>query len=369
MKLQDLRTRFKLPQKPYTTKFWVIFIIVIIIILLFYYTLLDHFTPYTNDAYIQAYVTQIAPQVEGPVTNIYVKNDSYVNKGQPLFQIDYRPYKYKVNQLQAELVKTRQDILQLESSIDAANAVVTQSKADVDFAQKRVRDLQPLVEQNFVAQLQFDQATDDLKAKIALWDKAKADLRRAQQSLQYKIDGDYAIIKEVESDLELAEYYLSQTKIYAPSDGFVSNLQLSIGTYVKVGEAVMSFVDANNWWIVGNFKENSIGRIKPGQTAELSIALYPGKIFKGGVESLDWGVSVGQGIPSGDLPDVQNPQDWFKQAQRFPVRLRLTNNLNHEYPLRIGGSVSVTVDTGGGWILNSLARLWLRIGSHVNYIY
>ena len=369
MKLQDLRTRFKLPQKPYTTKFWVILIIVIIIILLFYYMLLDHFTPYTNDAYIQAYVTQIAPQVEGPVTKIYVKNDTYVQKGQPLFEIDYRPYDYKVKQLKAKLVATRQEILQLKSTIQAAKEVVDQTKAEVDFAKKRYHDFVPLAKKNFIAELQLQEAQDNLIAKKALSNKARADLRRAEQSLEFEIDGDYAIIKEVESDLELAEYYLSQTKIYAPSDGFVSNLQLSIGTYVKVGEAVMSFVDANNWWIVGNFKENSIGRIKPGQTAELSIALYPGKIFKGGVESLDWGVSVGQGIPSGDLPDVQNPQDWFKQAQRFPVRLRLTNNLNHEYPLRIGGSVSVTVDTGGGWILNSLARLWLRIGSHVNYIY
>ncbi|MBI4228940.1 MAG: HlyD family secretion protein [Deltaproteobacteria bacterium] len=319
-------------------------------------------------AYIQAYVTQIAPQVDGPVTKIYVKNDTYVETGQPLFEIDYRPYAYKVKQLEAKLIKTRQDIMQLESSIEAANAVVAQSKADLDFAQKRLRDLQPLVEQNFIAQLQFDQARDDLNAKIALLNKAKADLRRAEQALELKIDGDYAIIKEVESVLELAEYYLSQTTVYAPSDGLVSNLQLSTGTYVNVGEPVMSFVDASNWWILANFKENSIGRIQPGQNADVSIALYPGKIFKARVESLDWGVSAGQGTPSGELPEVNSPQNWVKLAQRFPVRLRLTN-LDSDDPLRIGGSTSVTVDTGGGFILNGLARLWLRIGSYVNFIY
>lgn len=368
MNLQDLKNKFKFPQKPYTTKFWVILIIFIVVILLFYYILLDRFTPYTSDAYIQAYVTQIAPQVEGPVTKIYVTNDSYVENGQPLFEIDYRPYDYKVKQLQAKLVKTRQDVMQLESSIEAANAVVTQSKADVDFAQKRLRDLQPLVEQNFIAQLQFDQARDDLNAKVALLNKAKADLRRAEQALALKIEGDYAIIKEVESDLELAKYYLGQTTVYAPSDGLISNLQLSLGTYVNVGEPVMSFVDAKNWWILANFKENSMSRIRPGQNAEVSIALYPGKIFKAKVESLDWGVSAGQGTPSGELPVVTNPQNWVKLAQRFPVRLKLTN-LDSNYALRIGGSTSVTVDTGGGFILNGLARLWLRIGSYVNYIY
>jgi len=365
MKLKDLKSILDI---KYTTKFWVQLIIFIIIILLFYYVLLDRYTPYTSDAYIQTYVTQIAPQVDGPVIRIFVRNDTYVENGQPLFEIDYRPYEYRVNQLQAKLIKTRQDIMQLGSSIEAANAVVTQSKADVDFAQKKVRDLQPLVEKNFVAQLQFDQATDNLNAKIALLNKAKADLRRAEQALEFKIDGDYAIIKEVESDLELAEYYFSQTTVYAPSDGLVSNLQLSIGTYVNVGEPVLSFVDAVNWWIVANFKENSISRISPGQNAEVSIALYPGKIFKAEVESLDWGVSAGQGTPSGELPDVQNPQNWVKLSQRFPVRLKLTD-LDSEYLLRIGGSASVTVDAGGGFILTGLARLWLRIGSHANYIY
>lgn len=120
--------------------------------------------------------------------------------------------------------------------------------------------------------------------------------------------------------------------------------------------------------ILANLKENSICRIRTGQNAEVSIALYPGKIFKAKVESFDWGVSAGQGTPSGELPLVKNPENWVKLAQRFPVRLKLTN-LGSDYALRIGGSTSVTVDTGGGFTLNGVARLWVRIGSYVNYIY
>lgn len=369
MSLKDTWARIKFDDVKFTVKFWVLLIVFIIVVIIFYYILLDRYTPYTGDAYIQAYVTQIAPQVEGPVTKIYVKNDTYVDNGQPLFEIDYRPYEYKAKQLEAKLVQTRQDIMQLESSIDAAEAVVSQNKADVDFARKRYNDLLPLIKKNFIAQLQLDDAQDQLNAKLALLRKAEADLLKAQQALELKIDGDYAVIKEVESNLKLAKYYLSQTTLYAPSDGYVSNLQLSIGAYVNVGEPVMTVVDAKNWWIVANFKENSIGRIQKAQEAELSMALYPGKIFKAKVESLDWGVSAGQGIPSGDLPDVKNPQNWVQLAQRFPVRLRITDDINPGYRLRIGGSVSVTIDTGGGWILNCLARLWLRIGSYVNYIY
>ena len=88
----------------YTAKFWIILIISIIIILIFYYALLDRYTPYTDDAYIQTYVVQVAPQVEGRVVGVYVKNNQYVQEGQKLFSLDPRPYEYTVEQLKATLV-------------------------------------------------------------------------------------------------------------------------------------------------------------------------------------------------------------------------------------------------------------------------
>ena len=87
------------------------------------------------------------------------------------------------------------------------------------------------------------------------------------------------------------------------------------------------------------------------------------------VESTDWGVSSGQGVPSGTLPEVSDAESWVQLAQRFPVRLRINDIDNDKYKLRIGGSVSVAVFTGENFILNALAKLWLRIGSLVDYIY
>jgi len=132
---------------------------------------------------------------------------------------------------------------------------------------------------------------------------------------------------------------------------------------------VQTFVDDESWWVVANFRENSIGRIRTGQSAEISIAMYPGKIFKAVVENADWGVSAGQGIPSGDLPDVENPENWFNLSQRFPVRLKIANLDEEKYQLRVGGTVSVAVFTDGGFVLNSLASFWLHIGSIVDYVY
>jgi multidrug resistance efflux pump len=364
----NFRRKFNFKKFMSSARAWVLFILSIVIIIIIYFIFADIYTPYTGDAYIQAYVVQVASQVEGRVTDICVLNNTFVKKGERLFSIDQRPFKYKVERLQAKLVQAKKQIAQLEREIEAAQAVVERQQADVIYAKKRYGEALELVKEELIAQTKLDRATDILSSKIASLNQAQADLHKAQEILAAKIGGEYALIKEVQAELALAKYDLSESTVYAPEDGYVTNLQLSVGAYVKVGQPALTFVDTHKWWIVANFRENSLERIRPGQGAELSIATYPGKIFPGKVESVEWGVSVGQGIPSGVLPQVKNQQDWVKLAQRFPVRLRLVNH-DSRYPLRIGGSASVAIFTARGWFFNNLARLWLRIGTYLDYIY
>ena len=364
MKLSNLREKINFN----TPSFWVKSIVVLILILIFYFILMDRYTPYTSDAYVQAYVVQIAPQVEGRVIEVNVSNNQDVNKGDVLFQIDPRPYEYTVAQLNAELIQTRQQIDQIKSEIISMDASLKSAQAELNYAQKRYNDLVPLAEKNYIAKLELDQAVDNLNTSKASLLSAEANLQASKQKLEFTIDGDYALIRNAEAQLASAQYDLDQTTVYAPSDGIVTNLQLANGAYIDVGTAVLTFVDTDSWWIVANFKENSIGRISAGQSARVSIAMYPGQTFKASVESVDWGVSTGQGMPSGELPIVESVNTWVKIAQRFPVRLKLDDQ-HDNYNLRIGGSVTVTVFNDGGFILNGLARLWLKIGSLVDYLY
>ena len=359
----------KLENIHYTAKFWIILIISIIVLLIFYYALLDRYTPYTDDAYIQTYVVQVAPQVEGRVIGVYVGNNQFVEEGQKLFSIDPRPYEYSVEELRASLIQAKQEVDQLKSAIVSAEQGVKQAEADLVYAKRQYNDLLPLAKKNYIAQLELDSALDQLRSQEATLGQAVADLDSARQALEYTIDGEYALVREIESQLAYAKYNLAQTTVYAPSDGYVTNLQLVNGAYASIGDAVLTFVDDESWWIVANFRENSVGRVKKGQSAELTISMYPGKIFKAEVENTDWGVSAGQGIPSGYLPDVENPDSWFSLSQRFPVRLKITNLDEEKYPLRVGATASVAVFTEGGLILNGLAGLWLRIASVINYIY
>ena len=369
MKIKDLLAKLSIKKPEYTARFWIVLIICLVVILIFYYAVMDRYTPYTSDAYIQSYVVQVAPQVEGRVVDIYVDNNRFVEQGDRLFSLDPRPYEYQAEQQRAELVQAGQQVDQLKSDILAAEQVVKGSRADLSYANKRYNDLLPLAEKNYIAKLELDQAIDEVSSKKAILNKSIAEYERTKQALEYTLDGEYALIRQMESELAYYEYQLAQTTVYASVDGFVTNLQLISGSYVDVGDAVLTLVDDDNWWVVANFRENSVGRIFPGQKAEISIAMYPGRIFRAEVESSDWGVSAGQGIPSGDLPVVLNPENWFSLSQRFPVRLRITNLNEEEHPLRIGGSASVAVFTGHNFFLNTLARLWLRIGSVVDYVY
>jgi len=368
MKFKELLEKIKFKPNYFSPLFWIKSIVALILILIFYFILMDRYTPYTSDAYIQAYVVQIAPQVEGRVIEVKASNNQSVNKGDVLFRIDPRPYEYTVAQLRAELVQTQQEIDQIKSEIVSMKASLESARADLNYTQKRYNDLKPLAEKNYIARLEFDEAQDNLNSSKAALLSAEANLQASMQKLEFTIDGDYALIRNAEARLATAQYDLEQTTVYAPTDGVVSNLQLTRGAYIDVGTAVLTLVDTDSWWIVANFKENSLGRIKNGQKAELSIAMYPGKIFKAYVESADWGVSSGQGIPSGELPIVENPTTWIKLAQRFPVRLKIDED-ESDYKLRVGGSATVTVFNSGGILLNGLAKLWLRIGSYVDYLY
>ena len=173
----------KISKIQYTPKFWIILIISLIILLVFYYALLDRYTPYADDAYIQTYVVQVAPQVEGRVIGVYVQNNQFIEEGQKLFSLDPRPSEYTLEQLKATLVQTQQEVDQLKSAIVSAEQGVKQAQADLVFAQRKYNDLVPLAEKIYIAQLELDSALDQLRSQEATLGQAKAELDSAKQAL------------------------------------------------------------------------------------------------------------------------------------------------------------------------------------------
>jgi len=346
----------------------VLCLVLFIVLVIVYYALIDRYTPITSDGYVQSYVTRIAPQVDGIVTAVHVTDNERVTSGQPLYELDSRPYAYAVDQLQADLILAHKEVALLKRDLDFANDLIEQVKADLVFAQKEYERFSSAGAGGATPMIQVDQSKDRLSVGRALLQESLAKRAKAEDSLNAKIGDENALVAKAQANLRKARYDLEQTNVLAPADGFVTNLQLTAGTYVEAGTAVITFVDAENWWIVGNFRENSLGLIAPGQAAKVTLDMYPGRIFDAVVESVGWGVNEGQGIPSGDLPVIETPKDWVKFSRRFPVRLRMADS-EADLDLRVGGSVTVVVYTGHYFFLNPLATLWLDVASALNFIY
>jgi multidrug resistance efflux pump len=341
--------------------------VVILIALLIYYEFAAHYTPFTTDAYLQANVVQIAPQVDGRVLSVNVRNNSSVKKGDVLFQIDPRPYQYAVERLKAQVVSARQEVKGLQRKRDRAKAFVDQYKAELAYAQEHFDKTKTLEAEGAMAQIKRDKDLSALNAKKAQVAESQEQLADIEAALAAKVGSDYASVREVQARLDQAQFDLDHSTVTSPVDGYVTNLQLTPGVYAKVGFAVLTIVDTTRWWVVANFKENTLARIHLNQPAGIGLSIHPGRILKGRVSSFDWGVKFGQGLPSGFLAEVQSPKTWVKPPQRFPVRIQLEHG-DTDFMGRVGASATVTVYTGTNRVFNGLSHVWLFVASLLDYI-
>jgi multidrug resistance efflux pump len=345
---------------------WVSIILLVIVVLVAYYVLSDLHTPFTTDAYVQAYVNQVAPRVEGQVVRVNVAENQEVTKGELLFEIDPRPFEFRVAQLQAKRVDAVQQVAQMEAELAAAKADVDRLAAEEDYAQVVQEQEKQIYKQDATTDRKYQQAIQNYKAAQAARDRGLAQTKKIEQALAARIGEEHALVAEVQSQLEEAKLNLEWTRVLAPANGFVTNVQLREGDYTHIGLPVLTCIDRDHWWIVANFRENSLENVQPGQRVGLTINTYPGRIFPGVVESVGWGVSQGQGAPSGSLPAVNEPQNWIKLSQRFQVRI--TPKVPAEYTLRVGATATVAIYTKEKYWLNGITELWQRIEAMLEHL-
>ena len=349
-------------------QFWVLASIGLIAVAIVYYVVADRATPFTTDAYVQTFVVQVAPQVEGQVVDVNVENGSRVVAGDALFQIDPRPFTYEAERLQALLTQTEAEIRQYESQLASLKSVVTEREADVEYAKAELERYSKLTTDDFTSKARLDQVTDTFKSDTALLNQAKADVVSLEQKLASMIEGEHTEVKQVKAELAKAKLDLSESTVKASIDGVVDNMQLRAGTYADVGDAVMTLVDDAQWWVVANYQENALSVIRPGQRVMMSLFMYPGRIVTGKVVDLGYGVSTGQGEASGLLPEIDNPDEWITESQRFQVRI-VFDEVPDDMPLRVGATVRTVVLTEECSVMNALGHFWLVVASYFDFIY
>jgi multidrug resistance efflux pump len=254
--------------------------------------------PWTRDGQVRANIVGIAPRVSGPIIVVAVRDNERVKKGDLLFEID-------PNDFQAQ--------------VDIAAGQVQNAQATFTQQQQNLHRQTDLYRTHVNALQDFQNAQDSFAAAQAQLASAKA-------------------------NLELAKLNLGYTKVFAPVDGYVTNMNTSPGTYVTAGVQLMALVDTSSYWIAGYFKESQLPNIKVGQKAIITMMGYETEPFEGVVRSLGWGIYVQDG--SGNtgtalLPSISPTIDWVRLPQRFPVRMEVMGQT--PVPLRMGQTVSVAM--------------------------
>ena len=342
----------------------------LLLILFVYHVLSDRYTPYTSQARVEAFLTQVAPEVAGDVLEVDVKDNSSVRKGQLLFRIDPEPYQVAVRAAEANLSVALQGADVSVADIAAARAQIAKQRADLAASRELNNIVTGLVEKKALAQTMGIRSRADTA-------KTAADLNRAQADLQKSIAalGEPGLknpkVRQALAALDQARLDLRNTEVRAPADGFVTNLRLAAGQYVAPGQPLLSFLESGPRWISADLRENQLGNVKPGQDVTVALDVLPGKLFRGKVNSVGYGVSQGDEAPSGQLSTMPKEQGWVRDPQRFPVRVLILPDEAKKAGIDVGRSgaqANVIIYTSDNEIMNPIGRLWIKIVTLMSYL-
>jgi len=337
-----------------------------------------NYYPRTEDAEIFANFIGIAPQVDGPLTRLNVKDNQFVKKGELLYEIDERPYQYafdnaiseqatlegqisdeqrKIAALVSAVSVTQANIQSMEADVVNAQRGVDRARAEWDYANNNLHRIEPLLAKQFVTVDEVDKARTSAKTQTETLRQAESQLQLAQANLSSALaqheEARHAVTTldplinqrgAKEAAVKNARYNLDNCRVYAPFDARVTNLTISEGAYAHTGQQMFTLIDARTWWAVGNFREGQLKRIKPGMKADVYLMSMPNLRFSGVVDSVGFGVTpdpdkIGKLQPG--LPDLQRTLNWVHLASRFPVRVRVENPTSDLF--RVSESAVITI--------------------------
>jgi len=301
----------------------------------------------TDDAFIDGHVTIVSPRISGQVVRLLVRDNQEVKKGDALLEIDSRDYETKVAQAQADLAAARSLLAQAKAQTTVDEAKAAQQEAAVAAAQAEARraetDLKRYlsVESRAVSHTQLDSAQAGADASAAALEVARQQAKAAGAQVdlsRVNIDTAAAQVQQAEAKRRQAELDISYSKVTAPIDGRVTRRQVEEGAYVMTGQSLLALVPSE-MWVVANFKETQLARMRVGQPVRMRIDAYPGREFTGRVDSLQ----AGAGARFSLLPPENAVGNYVKVVQRVPVKIVFDDPLPAELDISPGLSVTPEV--------------------------
>ncbi len=317
----------------------------------------------TDDAFIEGYVHVIASKVSGTVKTILVNDNQFVKQGDVLVELEVRDYEAKVKEassaLNAERAKlaemaarietAKRQLSELQARADSAKAVIELQKASLEQAESDAKRADGLFKKDAISREKYEKtmtarkvsaaqlkaSQEELRSATAGVEAQKAVIRQAEAARTTQL----STIKQKEAVLETADLNYGYTKIYAPVDGYVTKKSVETGNQVQIGQPLMSVVPLSDIYITANYKETQLDKVRPGQKVDIKVDTYPGKTFKGTVDS----IMAGTGAVFSLFPPENATGNYVKVVQRIPLKIVLEKNTDPGHVLRIGMSVVPTI--------------------------
>jgi membrane fusion protein, multidrug efflux system len=345
----------------------------------------------TDDAYIDGRIHLVSARVQGKVVEVQARDNQPVRTGDPLLRIDPEPFAVResgaasavaagagdVEAARADLVAARSDVTAAIKDLEGAKAQLAQLSAGIEAARARTslsaarrsqasRDaarMKQLYDRQMISRESFEKAETDAEVARAQDDVAKEELRLAQAALptqeaiiaqkgavvsqrksaatqrEARIRQLEAQVQQRKSDLEEAKLLHRYTTVLSPADGYVTRKSVEDGQIVSPGQSLLAVAALDDVWVVANYKETDIARIRPGQEVEIQVDTFQGRKFKGTVDS----IMAGTGSAFTLFPPENASGNYVKVVQRVPVKIVLRRGEDPGHILRIGMSVLPTI--------------------------
>ena len=317
----------------------------------------------TEDAQVSADISLVIPRISGYITEIKVRDNQQVKKGDTLVILDNRDYQLKLEEAQAALLTAKSNRNSARAATQAARANIATSQASVGTISAQIEAARinvwratqdyeryaNLIKDHSITQQQYEQAlaskqTAEKQLAIIEEQKKQASQQTNAVSVQSNATSTQigiadATIRQREVDIDAAKLNLSYTVITAPQDGLVSKVNIQPGQFLQAGQALFSVVHSENVWVVANFKETQLNKMKAGQKVIVKADAYNGHAFQAVLSSF----SPATGSTFALLPPDNASGNFVKVVQRLPVKIEFTD-LNDPLVKKLRPGMNVLVD-------------------------
>ncbi|MBK1650212.1 HlyD family secretion protein [Rhabdochromatium marinum] len=290
-------------------------------------------TPYSKELVVERYVIQLAPEFGGLVTEVHAKPNVPVAKGAPIFSMDATPWQNKLTEATGELASAAQE----QKSVEAELAE----------AERKLQDAVKLVPQKMMAAQELPIRRDRV------------------EGLKAQVAGIVSKQETLKAELKEARYNLEHATIVAPADGYLVDLVLRPGSFIRLKQPVANFVSSEDVFLVASVDQRSVQWIRPGDQAHFALSMYPGRLFKAKVDSVAWATGRAQLTATGPLPSEQQ----IGMSKTFFVKLDPQGDFS-QTPLEFGASGLAAIFTSKAIdLVRVLRMIEIQSESLLNYIF